>query len=50
MTELRQRAVREPDAPPEDKVAVASEWARLGSGVSRRSAGEGGVLRGRLAL
>lgn len=44
MTELRQRAVREPDAPPEDKVAAASEWARMGSGVPRRFAGRGGAL------
>lgn len=40
MTELRQRAVREPDAPPEDKVAAAaSGLARSGSCAPRRSAG-----------
>lgn len=39
MTELRQRAAREPDAAPEDKVAAASMLARPGSGAPRRSAG-----------
>lgn len=43
MNELRLRAVREPDAPPEYKVAAASGWARSGQrrlpeirGVTRR--------------
>lgn len=45
MNELRLRAVRDPDAPPVDKVEAASGWARQGSGASRRSAGDarGGV-------
>ena len=41
MTELRQRAVREPDAPPEDKVAAASEWARWAAASPAGSRGGG---------
>ena len=38
MNELRLRAVREPDAPPEDKVAAVCGWAQQGSDASQRSA------------
>lgn len=39
MTELRQRAAREPDAAPEDKVAAVSGWERrvLGCGAAERA-------------
>lgn len=49
MSELRLRAVRDPDAPPVEKVKAASGWARSGSGACRRSAG-GMRKRGRPAL
>lgn len=49
MNELRLRAVREPDAPSEDKVAVASGWARPGQRRLPEVRG-GHAQRGRLAL
>lgn len=49
MNELRLRAVRDPDAPPVEKVKAASGWARLGQ---RRLPEVGGWQRkrGRPAL
>lgn len=44
MTELRQRVAREPEAPPEDKVAAAPGGRGCGSGVPQKSVG--GAHRG----
>ena len=44
MTELRQRVAREPEAPPEDKVAAAPGGRGRGSGVPHKPVG--GAQRG----
>lgn len=49
MNELRLRAVREPDAPPEYKVAAATGWTWSGQRRPPESRG-GHAQRGRLAL